>query len=113
MDRASDSGSEGWGFESLPVYQKEDALWHPLFWYVIREGLEQLNAAWMSAVADGWTEANRYQHPLGADENESLPVYQEDQIPFGIWSFCVYISWSIKNWVLKPVYMFIIMVKGI
>ena len=22
MDRASDSGSEGWGFESLPVYQK-------------------------------------------------------------------------------------------
>ena len=21
MDRASDSGSEGWGFESLPVYQ--------------------------------------------------------------------------------------------
>jgi hypothetical protein len=28
----------------------------------------------MSAAADGWTEANRYQHPLGADENESLPV---------------------------------------
>ena len=23
MDRASDSGSEGWGFESLPVYQKD------------------------------------------------------------------------------------------
>ena len=22
MDRASDSGSEGWGFESLPVYPK-------------------------------------------------------------------------------------------
>ena len=22
MDRASDSGSEGWGFESLPAYQK-------------------------------------------------------------------------------------------
>ena len=22
MDRASDSGSEGWGFESLPVYHK-------------------------------------------------------------------------------------------
>ena len=22
MDRASDSGSEGWGFESLPVYQE-------------------------------------------------------------------------------------------
>ena len=26
MDRASDSGSEGWGFESLPVYHKKD---HP------------------------------------------------------------------------------------
>ena len=26
MDRASDSGSEGWGFESLPVYDKEE--WH-------------------------------------------------------------------------------------
>ena len=23
MDRASDSGSEGWGFESLPAYQKK------------------------------------------------------------------------------------------
>ena len=23
MDRASDSGSEGWGFESLPVYQSK------------------------------------------------------------------------------------------
>ena len=22
MDRASDSGSEGWGFESLPAYQR-------------------------------------------------------------------------------------------
>ncbi len=26
MDRASDSGSEGWGFESLPVYQQNS---HP------------------------------------------------------------------------------------
>ena len=23
MDRASDSGSEGWGFESLPVYHEK------------------------------------------------------------------------------------------
>ena len=35
MDRASDSGSEGWGFESLPVYQQllsqvdsSESLWH-------------------------------------------------------------------------------------
>ena len=29
MDRASDSGSEGWGFESLPVYQRPEGkrLW--------------------------------------------------------------------------------------
>ena len=114
MDRASDSGSEGWGFESLPVYQKRGRPYgRPLFWYVRREGLEQLNAARMSAAADGWTEANRYQHPLGADENESLPVYQEDQMPFGIWSFCAYISWSIKDWVLRLSFMFIIMVKRI
>ena len=26
MDRASDSGSEGWGFESLPAYQKRGCL---------------------------------------------------------------------------------------
>ena len=25
MDRASDSGSEGWGFESLPVYHEKAA----------------------------------------------------------------------------------------
>ena len=24
MDRASDSGSEGWGFESLPVYHEKN-----------------------------------------------------------------------------------------
>ena len=26
MDRASDSGSEGWGFESLPVYQIKERI---------------------------------------------------------------------------------------
>ena len=26
MDRASDSGSEGWGFESLPVYQAKERI---------------------------------------------------------------------------------------
>ena len=38
MDRASDSGSEGWGFESRPVYQKSR---HPigclLFCYIGEE----------------------------------------------------------------------------
>ncbi len=36
MDRASDSGSEGWGFESLPVYQKKAAGWAAFFWYTGR-----------------------------------------------------------------------------
>ena len=40
MDRASDSGSEGWGFESLPVYQKSGCPFgQPLFCYP--EGLER------------------------------------------------------------------------
>ena len=38
MDRASDSGSEGWGFESLPVYQKRGRPdGRPLFWYTGRD----------------------------------------------------------------------------
>ena len=40
MDRASDSGSEGWGFESLPVYQnKKGGLRLPF--YFARKGLER------------------------------------------------------------------------
>ena len=60
MDRASDSGSEGWGFESLPVYQKRR---YPngclRFWYLGRKGFEKLNATvrW-TVAADGLTEAN-------------------------------------------------------
>ena len=30
MDRASDSGSEGWGFESLPAYQKRGCKKSPI-----------------------------------------------------------------------------------
>ena len=45
MDRASDSGSEGWGFESLPVYQKEG---HPLgcpsFWLYGKEGTRKIES---------------------------------------------------------------------
>ena len=51
MDRASDSGSEGWGFESLPVYQKrEDTIWYPLFFRPPGgKGLEDINAARVEA----------------------------------------------------------------
>ena len=46
MDRASDSGSEGWGFESLPVYQinKRDTLWGiPLIYLALRAGRDSNN----------------------------------------------------------------------
>ena len=45
MDRASDSGSEGWGFESLPACQKcryPSGYLH--FCISERKGIEQLNA---------------------------------------------------------------------
>ena len=45
MDRASDSGSEGWGFESLPVYQKSRyPFGYLLFCCLGRKGLEKFNA---------------------------------------------------------------------
>ena len=53
MDRASDSGSEGWGFESLPAYQKfQIPLWG-VWNFLYTAGLEQLNAARMSAAGEG------------------------------------------------------------
>ena len=64
MDRASDSGSEGWGFESLPVYQakKEDTLLGILFFsFALRAGRDSKSqmqqsggllfaASWMAAT---------------------------------------------------------------
>ena len=41
MDRASDSGSEGWGFESLPVYQinkRDTHMGIPLIYFALRAG---------------------------------------------------------------------------
>ena len=42
----------------------------------MRKGLERLNATRTSVAGDGLTEPNLYLLPLGADANESLPVYQ-------------------------------------
>ena len=54
MDRASDSGSEGWGFESLPVYQIKERIPRRvsslLFCATRGKGLEHFNAARMSAA---------------------------------------------------------------
>lgn len=41
MDRASDSGSEGWGFESLPAYHivlQPGTGWFPVLLYSIKAG---------------------------------------------------------------------------
>ena len=40
MDRASDSGSEGWGFESLPAYQINEGIpeGYPLIYFALRAG---------------------------------------------------------------------------
>ena len=40
MDRASDSGSEGWGFESLPAYQKMREGIKPTLIFCCAAGLE-------------------------------------------------------------------------
>ena len=45
MDRASDSGSEGWGFESLPAYQKQVIPFGVTCFCVCRKGLERAAAA--------------------------------------------------------------------
>ena len=58
MDRASDSGSEGWGFESLPVYQK-DQIPFGIWSFCFPEGLEQLNPTARWAVGR-WVEAHRH-----------------------------------------------------
>ena len=79
MDRASDSGSEGWGFESLPVYQKDQipfGIWS--FCYPERKELEQSNARLRWSLAcrrlDG---GNTFIFTEGENVNESLPVYQK------------------------------------
>ena len=75
MDRASDSGSEGWGFESLPAYQKIRGRLTSLpliFSPSGREGLEQFNATvrW-TVAADGSTEAILYFCPNWAEMHTS------------------------------------------
>ena len=76
MDRASDSGSEGWGFESLPVYQKiKRGFCLSLFFY--REGLEESNPSCLRLLGrhrlDGGETAIC---AIGADANESLSACQ-------------------------------------
>ena len=43
---------------------------------MLNKGLEQLNATRMSVAADGWTEANLYLLPGGADANKIISAAQ-------------------------------------
>ena len=99
MDRASDSGSEGWGFESLPVYQKyREGFCLPYIFY--RKGLERAapvrRLVQKLRTVEQFLARGRVHVPLNAsgtdvdsgafccglhqpsgelDANESLPVY--------------------------------------
>ena len=53
MDRASDSGSEGWGFESLPVYQVKDAVddtIHCVFYLCIEIGTRKIKSQYAGGI---------------------------------------------------------------
>ena len=85
MDRASDSGSEGWGFESLPVYQKYQApLWVPDI-FIPGGTRTHLHATprWGVAVTSVCTGHNIYLIPSPRRDKmhiESLLVYQSNII---------------------------------
>ena len=49
MDRASDSGSEGWGFESLPVYHEKVS-----FVYLTKETFFNINNTLRFYLSDGF-----------------------------------------------------------
>ena len=76
MDRASDSGSEGWGFESLPVYQKiRIPDWVSVFF--VAGGTRRIKC---NSPVDCCRRRLDGGEPLSAqsaDANESLPVYHE------------------------------------
>ena len=59
MDRASDSGSEGWGFESLPVYQKADTHLGIRFLTFSgeRDSNDQMQGSSGALLVAGWTAA--------------------------------------------------------
>ena len=70
MDRASDSGSEGWGFESLPAYQKNRYSFEYLFFCLFPKGRDSNHKMPVSGghrLAAGWTAA-------APKRNESLPA---------------------------------------
>ncbi len=67
MDRASDSGSEGWGFESLPAYQNEG----PVCGLVLHFGSSYHLTAEVNSAYDN-SALRRIDAPLGAAARRPL-----------------------------------------
>ena len=77
MDRASDSGSEGWGFESLPAYhEKGYPIWDNPFHIMLvgRDSNDEMQQSGGLLLAASWMAATLYNLPV-ANCNESLPAY--------------------------------------
>ena len=75
MDRASDSGSEGWGFESLPVYQKWEVPYGASHFCFYRKGLEDLNETvrWTVSRRVGPRRHLNFSYPKGYEKCKRVP----------------------------------------
>ena len=98
MDRASDSGSEGWGFESLPVYQinKRDTRWVSLLFISrsAREGTRIIKSQYaggillppvqtLVATLISAQRAEMQTSPFGVTLHLTLPLMPQTN-PFGV-----------------------------
>ena len=66
MDRASDSGSEGWGFESLPVYQRRiirTTFAGSDYFYTLIDSNNPMQVSSGHLLDSGWTESTPYDVP--------------------------------------------------
>ena len=80
MDRASDSGSEGWGFESLPVYQKtEDIQRMPSVFLLSGRDSNTYDAALRWGAAFQCIHRKHLKFPQRGNCPESLPVYRSSR----------------------------------
>ena len=54
MDRASDSGSEGWGFESLPAYQIKEEIPRGISSFILHSVQEGARTIKSNLPVAGW-----------------------------------------------------------
>ena len=88
MDRASDSGSEGWGFESLPVYQNKKADTRLGIRFLVwryapkRDSKDQIQPAGGRLAATARRSRTSIFFRFAKENaNESLPVYRRRWTP--------------------------------